>query len=95
MIQSEVTPGRPRKEPRPEDIAVSWAIDVTVGPVDATRCQRELERSQTFVLITTVPPNRLSALLREYKGQTSVERHFHFIKDPLFVDGWLLNSSAM
>ena len=33
-------------------------------------------------LIATVPV----ALLAEYKGQVHVERHFHFLKDPLFVD---------
>ncbi len=37
--------------------------------------------------MTTVPPEELSArdVLKEYKGQVHVERHFHFLKDPLFV----------
>ena len=40
------------------------------------------------MLMTTVPPEELSArdVLKEYKGQVHVERHFHFLKDPLCVD---------
>lgn len=47
------------------------------------------------LLITTLSPERLSAadLPREYQGQTSVERHFHFVKDPWFVDGWFLKKA--
>ncbi len=91
-VEKQKRPGRPRKNPRPEDVTVTWRIDVTVGAADAARRQRELERRQSFVLITTVSSDRLTAadLLREYKGQTSVERHFHFVKDPWFVDGWFL-----
>jgi transposase len=33
---------------------------------------------------------RAAALLREYKGQTSVEQRFHFLKDPAFVDAVFL-----
>ena len=91
-VQKQKRPGRPRQTPRPEDVTVSWCIDVSVGAVDAARRQRELERRQSFVLITTISSDRLTAadLLREYKSQTSVERHFHFVKDPWFVDGWFL-----
>ena len=94
-IRSEVQysrPGRPRKVPKPEDMELTWVVDVTVGAVRQERRQKELERRGTFVLITTIAQERLSAveLLREYKSQTSVERHFHFVKDPLFVDGWFL-----
>ena len=54
--------------------------------------QKELERRSTFVLITTLPATRYdaAALLREYKGQTSVEQRFHFLKDPAFVDAVFL-----
>ena len=49
-------------------------------------------RKPRFVLITTLPPTRYdaAALLREYKGQTSVEQRFHFLKDPAFVDAVFL-----
>ena len=88
-------PGRPRKDPRPEDSCQEWRVAVTIGAVDATRRQRELERRGTFVLITTVPDHDVSTveLLREYKGQISVERHFHFVKDPLFVDALFLKKA--
>ncbi len=80
----QTRPVRPRKTPRLEDRREDWVVEVTIGAVDATRRQRELERRSTFVLITTVPTTRLSDTerLREYKEQTSVERHFHFVKDP-------------
>ena len=66
-----------------------------MGAVRQDRKQQELERRGTFVLITTVSQERLSSeeLLREYKSQTSVERHFHFVKDPWFVDGWFLKKA--
>lgn len=50
--------------------------------------QRAIAQRSALVLITTVSPDRLSAaeLLAEYKGQVHVEHHFHFLKDPLFVD---------
>ncbi len=53
------------------------------------------DRRGTFVLITTVPDHEVSTaeLLREYKGQISVERHFHFVKDPLFVDALFLKKA--
>ena len=81
-------PGRPRKTPDPAEVQTVWRVTVTLGALDAAQRQQELERRSTFVLITTVASARLSArdLLREYKGQVHVERHFHFLKDPLFVD---------
>ncbi|MDA8204601.1 MAG: IS1634 family transposase [Thermaerobacter sp.] len=85
--------GRPRKVPQPGDTTVVWVVDIVVGAVRQDRRQKELERRRTFVLITTIAEERLSslALLREYKSQTSVERHFHFVKGPLLVgDGWFL-----
>lgn len=84
----QTRPGRPRKTPDPADITIRWRVTLCIENVDGNMRQRELERRSTFVLITTVPPEQLSAaqLLREYKGQVHVERHFHFVKDPLFVD---------
>ncbi len=81
-------PGRPRTTPVDGDVITTWRVAITVGAVDAARRQQALERHSTFVLITTVPREELSAadLLTEYKGQVHVERHFHFLKDPLFVD---------
>lgn len=84
----QTRPGRPRKNPRPEDVHTTWRVAVTIGAVRQDQRERELQRRSGFVLITTVPADELSAaaLLAEYKGQVHVERHFHFLKDPLFVD---------
>ncbi|AEJ38726.1 transposase (IS4 family protein) [Sulfobacillus acidophilus TPY] len=84
----QARPGRPRKDPAPGEIRTIWRVRITIGAVDAARRQQELERRNTFVLITTVSAEVLppAALLAEYKGQVHVERHFHFLKDPLFVD---------
>lgn len=84
----QTRPGRPRKNPRPEDVHTTWRVAVTIGAVRQDERQRELQRRSAFVLITTVPADELSAaaLLAEYKGQVHVERHFHFLKEPLFVD---------
>lgn len=81
-------PGRPRRNSNPEEVRTTWRVTVALGPVEMSQRQAELARRSTFVLITTVPQARLSAqqLLVEYKGQVHVERHFHFLKDPLFVD---------
>ena len=81
-------PGRPRKSAPLDDSVRTWHVEIAFGALDGIRRQHELERRSTFVLITTVPADRLSAaaLLAESKGQVHVERHFHFVKDPLFVD---------
>jgi transposase len=72
----------------PGEVLTVRRVTIAIGEVDAERRQQELERRSTFVLITTVSAEVLSAaaLLAEYKGQVHVERHFHFLKDPLFVD---------
>jgi hypothetical protein len=80
--------GRPRKNPRPEDVHATWRVAVTIGAVRQDERERVLQRRSGFVLVTTVSTNERFAadLLTEYKGQVHVERHFHFLKDPLFVD---------
>ena len=90
-------PGRPRTTPIDGDVITTWRVAITVGAVDAARRQQALERRSTFVLITTVPQDELSAadLLTEYKGQIHVERHFYFLKDPLFVDRFTSRSRSV
>jgi hypothetical protein len=53
-----------------------------------------LQRRSTFVLITTLPPDRheAAALLRESRDQTGVEQRLHFLKDPAFVDAVFLKN---
>ena len=83
--------GRPRRDD-PAPTHTVYRVQVTWGPRDETAVRTELERRSTFVLITTLPTARYdaAALLREYKGQTSVEQRFHFLKDPAFVDAVFL-----
>ena len=70
----------------PYHVTVAW------GPRDAIAVRAELQRRSGFVLITPLPADRAdaAALLREYKGQTSVEQRFHFLKAPTFVDAIFL-----
>ena len=65
----------------PYHVTVAW------GPRDAIAVRAELQRRSCFVLIPPVPVARAdaAALLREYKGQTSVEQRFPVLKAPTFV----------
>lgn len=83
--------GRPRRDD-PVPTHTVYRVQVTAGPRDDVAVTAELQRRSAFVLITTLPSDRYdaAALLREYKGQTSVEQRFHFLKDPAFVDAVFL-----
>lgn len=88
---SHARPGWPRRDAAPPTRTV-YRVQITWGPRDEAAVQTELERRSTFVLITTLPADRYDAraLLAEYKGQTSVEQRFRFLKDPAFVDAVFL-----
>lgn len=79
--------GRPRKTEEPLT-KKGWRVTATIGAVDTAQRQREWERQATFVLIAPMNTKEWDArgLLQEYKGQVHCERHFHFLKDPLFID---------
>lgn len=79
--------GRPRKA-ETQSADKGWRVTATMGAMDTAQRQREWERQATFVLIAPVNTTEWDArgLLQEYKGQVHCERHFHFLKDPLFVD---------
>ena len=83
--------GRPRADTPPATVT-TYHVTVAWGPRDEGAVRAELQRRSCFVLITTLPIARYdaAALLREYKGQTSVEQRFHFLKDPAFVDAVFL-----
>ena len=83
--------GRPRAD-TPPAVVTTYHVTVAWGPRDEIAVRAELQRRSGFVLITTLPADRsdAAALLREYKGQTSVEQRFHFLKDPTFVDAVFL-----
>lgn len=79
--------GRPPKTEEPRT-KTGWRVTATIGAVNTAHRQHEWERQATFVLITPLDRQTWDAraLLQEYKGQVRCERHFHFLKDPLFVD---------
>ena len=70
----------------PYHVTVAW------GPRDEIAVRAALQRRSCFVLIIPLPVARAdaAALLREYKGQTSVEQRFPFLKAPTFVDAIFL-----
>ncbi len=86
-------PGRPRRD-APAPTRTIYRVTVAWGRRDDEAVRTELARRSTFVLITTLAADRYDAeaLLREYKGQTSVEQRFHFLKDPAFVDAVFLQN---
>jgi len=55
---------------------------------DSNRIRREMEKASCFVLISRMPPGPEFTdeyILRTYKEQTVVERHFAFLKNPKIV----------
>jgi transposase len=84
--------GRPRKDEQPVWLTF-YRVRPTVGEPDADRVRAELQRRSAFVLITNLPADEfpVDRLLLEYKGQTSLEQRFHFLKDPVFVDAFFLH----
>ncbi len=91
VVAKRPRPGRPRRDD-PAPTQTVYRVHVTWGPRNEAAVGAELQRRSVFVLITTLPPHRYdaAALLREYKGQTSVEQRFQFLKDPAFVDAVFL-----
>lgn len=77
--------GRPGKDAKPTSI--EWRVKATVG-IDRERAEHECQRRARYIVGTSVlDPTRLSdeELIWIYKGQSSVERGFRFLKDPLFL----------
>ena len=91
LTAKRTRPGRPRRDD-PAPTHTVYRVTVTWGPRDDAAVRTELARRRTFVLITTLSADQYdaAALLREYKGQTSVEQRFHFLKDPALVDAVFL-----
>ena len=78
-------PGRPRKDAAPDGAV--WQVAATVA-LDAAALERVAARQACFLVATNVlDPTVLSdqELIQTYKEQTSVERGFAFLKDPLFL----------
>lgn len=78
-------PGRPRKGTAPDGAV--WQVEATVT-LDAAVLERAVRRQACFLVATNVlDPQMLSDqdLIQTSKEQTSVERGFAFLKDPLFL----------
>ncbi|MBV8282207.1 MAG: IS1634 family transposase, partial [Candidatus Eremiobacteraeota bacterium] len=78
-------PGRPRKGTVPDGAVWQATADVALDPV---ALERVAQRQACFLVATNVvDPTVLSDqdLIQTYKEQTSVERGFAFLKDPLFL----------
>jgi transposase len=94
-IESQETikrkPGRPKKEEEPQRIT-TYRIVFTHIESDEEAFQKVKRKASRFVLITTVPTEyegqamTAQEILALYKGQSSVEMNFSFLKDPFFVD---------
>ena len=77
--------GRPAKQAQP--LRQSWRLQATVRR-DEEQLEREVERRARFIVATNVlDPQELSdeEAIRTYKAQSTVERGFAFLKDPLFL----------
>ena len=77
--------GRPAKQIPP--LRQTWHVAATVTR-DDEQWEREVERRARFIVATNVlEPQDLSdeETIRTYKAQSTVERGFAFLKDPLFL----------
>lgn len=79
--------GRPGTEDRYEE-TVSYYVKHTIGERDDMACEKDLFMESTFVLITSVMDREKYPgwrILAEYKGQSSIEQAFKFLKSPVYL----------
>ena len=79
-------PGRPPKDYVPQ-YEEEYQVNATMRR-DPDRIRQEKEKASCFVLISRLPCNEDITdeyILKTYKEQSVVERHFAFIKDPRVV----------
>lgn len=89
------SPGRPKKHMQ-APMVTEYRIELEVLPPTEEAKRDECQRAGTFVLITSLGEAAWSntAILEEYKGQTSVETRFRNLKaDPCIVDNIYVKSS--
>jgi transposase len=86
-------PGRPKQGEEPE-VHITYGIELDIHDPTKEALTEWRQKEATFVLITTESEEKMSdqEVLAEYKGQSSVEMRFSFLKDPLFVDGIFLKT---
>ncbi len=79
--------GRPSKY-KDKQVENVFKLEINIHKDDA-KIKRNQEKNGMFVLITNVldEENMINIqVLKEYKGQSSVETSFNFLKDPSFMD---------
>ena len=81
--KSYASAGRPRADTPVK--AVKWQLKVAFE-VDHAAVEAAIEKGACFVIGTNIAPDQLSdaEVFSAYKGQSSVEQGFRFLKDPLF-----------
>jgi len=75
--------GRPKKAAKVKH--TEWQINVGIRNDDSA-IKRAVEQKPCFILASNIEEEALSPeeILKHYKAQSSVERGFRFLKDPLF-----------
>ena len=79
--------GRPRTEDSCQEV-INYHVSHVIGERDWVACEKELFMESTFVLITSImDKERYPAwrILAEYKGQSSIEQAFKFLKSPVYL----------
>lgn len=85
--------GRPKKGV-PVPTRTYYSVQGTIQEPTEDEINTIREKMASFVLLTNVSEERLSdvEVLIEYKGQSSVEKRFSFLKDPEFIDSIYLKN---
>ena len=81
-VTQYATPGRPAQGVTPD--IIGWQIQGTCIIADAA-VECEAQRRAWFIVATNVTELPAAGILRRYTEQSSVERGFAFLKDPLFL----------
>jgi transposase len=83
---------RNKPGPYPQDYEPEYKtiykLKINIGSLNEDAFKKEVRKRSCFVLITSILDETEYSnkkILKEYKGQTSVETSFNFIKDPSFV----------
>lgn len=81
--------GRPPKDAPKPPVTISFNADIKITGVNEERLEEDRRTKSTFVLITNLLDEGEypdSTILKEYKGQPTVENLFRFIKSPYVLE---------
>ena len=84
-IEHKVYHGKGRPKKGAEVKCIEWQVSTEIEE-NQTAITQAVEQKSCFILATNTNEQELSAedVLKHYKAQSSVERGFRFLKDPLF-----------